>query len=144
MVVGSDEPMLRSFIRSILESTVRKRAAIVCIIDERGRFLSVSRKDDRDKIGFPGGKVDPGETPYEAAKRELKEETGLDSCNMKLVHVGRDGEYETYAFTADVVGTIETNEEGALTWVTREQLLDPEISPFHEYNANLFNSLDRL
>lgn len=28
--------------------------------------------------GFPKGKANPGETPLEAAKRELKEETGLE------------------------------------------------------------------
>jgi 8-oxo-dGTP pyrophosphatase MutT (NUDIX family) len=40
-------------------------------------FLSVSRKDDTDKIGFIGGKIDDGEEPEQALLREALEETGL-------------------------------------------------------------------
>jgi 8-oxo-dGTP pyrophosphatase MutT (NUDIX family) len=36
----------------------------------------------------PGGHVDPGETPWEAARREAREETGLD---VSFADVGADG-----------------------------------------------------
>lgn len=39
-------------------------------------YLGVSRKDDHNDIGMPGGKSDPGETPEECAIRETLEETG--------------------------------------------------------------------
>ena len=38
------------------------------------------------EYGFPAGLVDEGETPAQAAARELKEETGL--CTVRTVHVG--------------------------------------------------------
>ena len=38
------------------------------------------------EYGFPAGLVDPEETPVQAAARELKEETGLDT--VRVVHVG--------------------------------------------------------
>lgn len=39
--------------------------------------LMVERKDEPGAFGLPGGKVEPGETPAEAAARELEEETTI-------------------------------------------------------------------
>ncbi len=36
-------------------------------------------------FGLPAGKVDPGETHIQAARRELKEETGLDAAEESLI-----------------------------------------------------------
>ena len=55
------------------------------IRDARGRILLARRTEGRDLAGlweFPGGKVDPGETPEQALVRELREELGIDA------HVG--------------------------------------------------------
>jgi 8-oxo-dGTP diphosphatase len=59
------------------------------LVEKEGRFLLAVRtkKPFPGCWSFPGGHVEKGETPYEAAKRELKEETGLDAdIEKKEVH----------------------------------------------------------
>ncbi len=50
------------------------------LVEKGGKFLLVKRtkKPFTGYWSFPGGHVNEGETPFEAAKRELKEETGLE------------------------------------------------------------------
>ena len=52
------------------------------ISDARGRILLARRTEGRDLAGlwgFPGGKVDPGETPEQALIRELREELAIEA-----------------------------------------------------------------
>lgn len=37
------------------------------------------------ELGFPKGLIDPGETPFEAANRELKEEVGFGAQKLELM-----------------------------------------------------------
>src|SRR4051794_5306321 len=60
--------------------------SVACIVrDDANRLLLV-----RDVHGWwtlPGGAVDPGETPAEAAQRETREETSVDVQLLHLVGV---------------------------------------------------------
>jgi 8-oxo-dGTP diphosphatase len=64
--------------------------AAVALVDVDGRVLLAQRPEGKVMAGlweFPGGKVEPGETPERAVIRELKEELGLDvehSCLAPL------------------------------------------------------------
>jgi 8-oxo-dGTP pyrophosphatase MutT (NUDIX family) len=73
---------------------VQAAGAIVLHRDENGELRVVVIKRGRPpRLGawtLPGGRVDPGETPAEAARREVREETGLE------VNVLRETEIYTY------------------------------------------------
>ena len=59
----------------------------VCVVrSPEGRVLLAERTPRQVAAGFwelPGGKIEPGETPAEAAARELREETGLSPVGLK-------------------------------------------------------------
>jgi 8-oxo-dGTP diphosphatase len=58
-----------------------RRVAVVFMVDRRGRILMQHRTADAkvspNQWSMPGGRVEPGESPLEAARREVLEETGI-------------------------------------------------------------------
>lgn len=58
--------------------------AAVCLRDDDGRLLSV-RKRGTHAFMLPGGKLEPGETPLEAAAREAHEEVGVEVGSLELL-----------------------------------------------------------
>ena len=53
---------------------------VAAVIERAGRILVCRRRADQPHAGkweFPGGKVEPGETPEQALVRELEEELGI-------------------------------------------------------------------
>lgn len=111
-------------------------AACVLVCTDDGMVLAVSRKNDPYDFGLPGGKVDQGESPKEAAARELAEETGLVATRLRQVFKEFDGSYCCYTFVGDVSGSINTDEEGVVRWVHPDVLLSS--SRFAPYNRKLF------
>jgi 8-oxo-dGTP diphosphatase len=61
--------------------------AAAALVDVDNRVLISKRPEGKSLAGlweFPGGKVDPGETPEQALIRELAEELGIDVCETCL------------------------------------------------------------
>lgn len=59
----------------------------VALIDRDGRVLLAQRPEGKSLAGlweFPGGKVEPGESPETALVRELHEELGIETWNSCL------------------------------------------------------------
>ncbi len=56
-------------------------AVCAAVIEEDGKVLLTQRPADKQQGGFwefPGGKIDPGESPQRALQRELREELGIE------------------------------------------------------------------
>ncbi len=66
-------------------------AVLVALFEESGdaRVLLTRRssrlRSHRGEVSFPGGRIDPGETPSSAALREAAEEVALDPAGVRLV-----------------------------------------------------------
>jgi 8-oxo-dGTP pyrophosphatase MutT (NUDIX family) len=60
--------------------------AAVLVVDDRGRVLLLERSDN-GCWGPPGGALEPGESLEAAARREVREETGLELGDLELFGV---------------------------------------------------------
>lgn len=69
------------------------------VLNDRGDVFMAHRRDTRDKAWqMPQGGIDRGETPYEAALRELYEETGIRSVSLMAESLN----WYSYDFPGDV------------------------------------------
>ncbi|MEO0132447.1 MAG: NUDIX hydrolase [candidate division WOR-3 bacterium] len=88
------------------------KLAVDVIINYQGRVVLVKRKNPPYGWALPGGYVEYGETVEEAARREVKEETGLTLTSLQQFHVysrpSRDprGHTVSVVFTADGFGKL--------------------------------------
>lgn len=72
-------------------NTVRVGIAVIVYGDD-GRVLIGQRKSAHGQglWGFPGGHLETGETPADCARREVREEAGIEIDNLNLVGVTND------------------------------------------------------
>ncbi|GAA2967480.1 mutator protein [Ligilactobacillus murinus DSM 20452 = NBRC 14221] len=106
-----------------------KVAAAVIVSD--GKILAAKRKNERLGGGFwefPGGKLEPGETPKQACQREVAEELG-DQCEvLERIEVSRHfttpyGELEIdFFWTKLKTYNLKLVAASEYRWLTPEQL----------------------
>ncbi len=114
----------------------------VVLIDVDGRVLIAQRPEGKSMAGlweFPGGKVEPGETPEIALIREMHEELGIEtweSCLAPLTFASHT--YEDFHLLMPLFacrkwkGTPQSREGQALKWVRINQLRDYPMPPADE------------
>jgi len=113
--------------------------AAVALIDRDGRVLLAKRPQGKSMAGlweFPGGKVEPGETPEQALIRELQEELGIDtwqSCLAPLTFASH--KYEDFHLLMPLFacrkwqGIPRGLEDQELVWVRANQLSKYPMPP---------------
>jgi 8-oxo-dGTP diphosphatase len=111
----------------------------VALIDADGRVLIAQRPEGKAMAGlweFPGGKVDPGESPEAALIRELKEELDIDTRTACLApFTFASHRYDDFHLLMPLYlcrrwwGTVTAREHQALKWVRPVRLGDYPMPP---------------
>lgn len=92
---------------------LRPAAVLVGLVErEDGLTVLLTRRADTlrshtGQIAFPGGRCDPGETPWEAALREAQEEVGLDPALVTLAGLLHGYQTVTGFHVIPVVGFVD-------------------------------------
>ena len=138
----------------IWQDNMKHIEVVAGIIKDGDKIFATQRGygDFKDGWEFPGGKMEPGETPQQALSRELKEELAIDaSVGDFLCTV--DYDYPTFhltmhCFFCTIVGgkTPELLEHEAAKWLSMSELhsvnwlpADVDVVKALENRSSLFN-----
>ena len=108
---------------------------VAAVVLRDGRYLLGRRPPTKRHGGlweFPGGKVYPGESRFEAARRELAEELGVGVAGLgpRLHTVQDEGSpFVIEFFDTTIEGSPVACEHDALGWFTVEELRDMALAP---------------
>ena len=117
---------------------IRVVAAITKAVNEKGETVIFATQrgygDFKGGWEFPGGKIEEGETPQEALKREIMDELETEIIVGELVDT-IEYDYPTFhlsmdCFWAEIVsGELVLTEHAAAKWLTKEELDSVEWLP---------------
>ena len=118
--------------------TIRVVAAITKAVNEKGETIIFATQrgygDFKGGWEFPGGKIEEGETPQEALKREIMEELETEIIVGELIDT-IEYDYPTFhlsmdCFWAEIVsGDLVLTEHAAAKWLTKGELDSLEWLP---------------
>lgn len=118
--------------------TIKVVAAIIKAVNENGEnIIFATQRGYGDLKGgweFPGGKIEDGETPQEALKREIMEELETEIRVGDLIDT-IEHDYPTFhlsmdCFWAEIIsGDLVLKEHEAAKWLTKDELDSVEWLP---------------
>jgi len=126
-----------------------KKVAVICLLRSGNQWLLLKRKNPPNKGLFTpvGGKLDPFETPENAAIREIFEETGIKVdkvtyCGLLVETAPINYNWTSFIYLSDIeyVPAPICN-EGELFWIENENLSDIKMpeTDIHIYNYAIDN-----
>lgn len=102
---------------------------VAAVIYDKDKIFATARGygEFKGQWEFPGGKVEPGETPEQALKREIMEELNTEIEVGELIDT-IEYDYPTFHLSMDCfwakvsVGKLELKEAEAAKWLTKDEL----------------------
>ena len=124
-------------------------AAVAVIIEWQGELLLAERAHEPalGKLDLPGGFVDPGETVEQTARREIREELGIEMAELDYVgcaantYAYRDVTYESsdvffHAALSEKPELVMSDEHAQLIWL-RPEAIQPDRLAFDSIRQGL-------
>jgi len=128
----------------------------VAVVNADGQLLMI-RRTDNDQWAIPGGSQEVGETPLEAARREVREETGI-ACEItnlvgifsnprNVVEYTSNGEVRqefSILFAGRPLGgdVATSGESREVSWLNREDVLHLPMTPAQQRRIMYFFNFD--
>jgi mutator protein MutT len=112
-----------------------KIRVVAAVIERDSRFLVCERPPQKRHGGlweFPGGKVEPGETDFEAVQRELREELGVAVIGTGPVDFSINDLGSNFVIEflpVEIEGEPICLEHTELAWVAENELLAFPLAP---------------
>ena len=129
--------------------------AVKAVILHEGKFLLLEQEvADESFLDLPGGRIEYGETPYQALLREVKEETTLSVEIVRplgcfwFIHPTKD-EIVCLTFLCRIVeGAVDISQNPAqesisrFEWITRQNFLETKAEKCNPSLYDLIQSMD--
>ena len=118
--------------------TIKVVAAVIKAVNKNGEDIIFATQrgygEFKDGWEFPGGKIEPGETPQQALIREIKEELDTEIAVGELIKT-IEYDYPTFHLSMDcywctvVKGSLQLKEHEAARWLSKENLFSVDWLP---------------